>query len=242
MIVAMNLPYQRVLLKLSGEAIKGTRDYGIDPQFLVFIAEEIKSGLALGVEIAIVIGGGNIFRGLAASENGMDRIAADYTGMLATVMNSLALKDALMKVGIDARIQTAIDMKEIAEPFILDRARSHLKKNRVLIFAAGTGNPYFTTDTTAALRAAEIEADALFKATKVDGVYTSDPLKNPDAKKLETLSYMDVLKDELKVLDSTAVSLSKDNEIPIVVFDMNQPGNLVRALEGEAIGTIIGGK
>ncbi|MGA0242135.1 MAG: uridine monophosphate kinase, partial [Candidatus Marinamargulisbacteria bacterium] len=156
--------------------------------------------------------------------------------------NSLALKDALMKVGIDARIQTAIDMKEIAEPFILDRARSHLKKNRVLIFAAGTGNPYFTTDTTAALRAAEIEADALFKATKVDGVYTSDPLKNPDAKKLETLSYMDVLKDELKVLDSTAVSLSKDNEIPIVVFDMNQPGNLVRALEGEAIGTIIGGK
>ncbi len=238
----MSLPYQRVLLKLSGEAIKGTREYGIDPQFLVFIAQEIKSGLDLGVEIAIVIGGGNIFRGLAASENGMDRIAADYTGMLATVMNSLALKDALLKVNVDARIQTAIDMKEIAEPFILDKAQSHLNKGRVLIFAAGTGNPYFTTDTTAALRAAEIEADALFKATKVDGVYSNDPVKDSSAKKYDSLTYMDVLKDELKVMDSTAVSLSKDNNIPIVVFDMNHPGNLVRILKGEPIGTIIGGK
>ena len=242
MIKLMNLPYKRVLLKLSGEAIKGTRDYGIDPQFLVFIAEEIKAGLELGVEIAIVIGGGNIFRGLAASENGMDRIAADYTGMLATVMNSLALKDALIKVDVDARIQTAIDMKEIAEPFILDKARSHLNKGRVLIFAAGTGNPYFTTDTTAALRAAEIEANALFKATKVDGVYNCDPVQHSDAKKYNSLGYMDVLKDELKVMDSTAVSLSKDNNIPIVVFDMNQPGNLVKALTGESIGTVIGGK
>lgn len=238
----MTVPYKRVLLKLSGEAIKGTREYGIDPQFLVYLAEEIKAGLSVGVEIAIVIGGGNIFRGLAASENGMDRIAADYTGMLATVMNSLALKDALSKVDVDARIQTAIDMKEIAEPFILDRARSHLKKGRVLIFAAGTGNPYFTTDTTAALRAAEIEANALFKATKVDGVYSSDPVKDPSAKKYEELSYMDVLKDELGVMDSTAISLSKDNDIPIVVFDMNQPGNLVKVLEGETIGTVIGGK
>ena len=238
----MTVPYKRVLLKLSGEAIKGTRDYGIDPQFLVYLAEEIKAGLAVGVEIAIVIGGGNIFRGLAASENGMDRIAADYTGMLATVMNSLALKDALSKVGVDARIQTAIDMKEIAEPFILDRARSHLNKGRVLIFAAGTGNPYFTTDTTAALRAAEIEANALFKATKVDGVYSSDPVKDTSAKKFDSLSYMDVLKNELGVMDSTAISLSKDNDIPIIVFDMNQPGNLVKVLSGETIGTVIGGK
>ena len=238
----MSIPYKRVLLKLSGEAIKGTREYGIDPQFLVYIAKEIQSGLALGVEIAIVIGGGNIFRGLAASENGMDRIAADYTGMLATVMNSLALKDALGKVNVDARIQTAIEMKEIAEPFILDRARSQLQKGRVLIFAAGTGNPYFTTDTTAALRAVEIQADALFKATKVDGVYSSDPMKDENAQKYSQLSYMDVLKKELQVMDSTAISLSKDNDIPIVVFDMNQPGNLVKVLNGESIGTVIGGK
>ena len=242
MIDVMDLPYQRILLKLSGEAIKGSRDYGIDPQYLVYIAKEIQSGIDLGVEIAIVIGGGNIFRGLAASENGMDRVAADYTGMLATVMNSLALKDALGKVGVDARIQTAIDMKEIAEPFILDRARAHLNKGRVLIFAAGTGNPYFTTDTTAALRATEIGSDALFKATKVDGVYSSDPLKDEHATRYASLSYMDVLKKELHVMDSTAISLSKDNEIPIVVFDMNQPGNLVKILKGESIGTIIGGK
>jgi len=235
------LHYQRILLKLSGEAIKGSRDYGIDPQYLVFIANEIKMGIDLGVECAIVIGGGNIFRGLAASENGMDRVAADYTGMLATVMNALALKDALSKVGVESRIQTAIEMKEIAEPFILDRARSHLNKGRVLIFAAGTGNPYFTTDTTAALRATEIGSDALFKATKVDGVYSSDPLTNSDAVRYNELSYMDVLKNELHVMDSTAISLSKDNQIPIVVFDMNAPGNLVKALKGEPIGTVIGG-
>ncbi len=242
MINVMSLQYNRILLKLSGEAIKGGRDYGIDPQYLVYIAKEIKSGIDLGVQIAIVIGGGNIFRGLAASENGMDRVAADYTGMLATVMNSLALKDALGKVGIDARIQTAIDMKEIAEPFILDRARSHLNKGRVLIFAAGTGNPYFTTDTTAALRATEIGADGLFKATKVDGVYSSDPMIDSNATRYESLSYMEVLKKELHVMDSTAISLSKDNEMPIVVFDMNQPGNLVKILNGQPIGTVIGGK
>ena len=197
----------------------------------------------MGVELAIVIGGGNIFRGLAASENGMDRVAADYTGMLATVMNSLALKDALGKVGVDSRIQTAIEMKEIAEPFILDRAQAHMSKGRVLIFAAGTGNPYFTTDTTAALRATEIGADALFKATKkVDGVYSSDPIQNADAIRYSELSYMEVLRKELHVMDSTTISLSKDNDMPIVVFDMNQPGNLVSALNGESIGTVIGGK
>jgi uridylate kinase len=237
----MKLQYGRVLLKLSGEAIKGSRDYGIDPQYLVFIASEIKLAINKGVSLAIVIGGGNIFRGVAASENGMDRVAADYTGMLATVMNSLALKDALGKAGVDCRIQTAIEMKEIAEPFILDRARAHLAKGRVLIFAAGTGNPYFTTDTTAALRATEIGADALFKATKVDGVYSDDPVKNPNAVRFSELSYMDVLKQELHVMDSTAISLSKDNNMPIVVFNMNQPGNLVKVLEGGAIGTVIGG-
>lgn len=242
MIDVMSLQYNRILLKLSGEAIKGARDYGIDPKYLVYIAKEIKSAIDLGVQIAIVIGGGNIFRGLAASENGMDRVAADYTGMLATVMNSLALKDALGKVGIDARIQTAIDMKEIAEPFILDRARAHLSKGRVLIFAAGTGNPYFTTDTTAALRATEIDADGLFKATKVDGVYSNDPMVDSKATRYESLTYMEVLKKELHVMDSTAISLSKDNEMPIVVFDMNQPGNLVKILNGQSIGTVIGGK
>lgn len=236
----MPLCYKRILLKLSGEAIKGQRDYGIDPKFLVFLAEEVKRGIELGVQIAIVIGGGNIFRGLAASENGMDRVAADYTGMLATVMNALALKDALLKVSVDVRIQTAIDMKEIAEPFILDRADAHLKKGRVLIFAAGTGNPYFTTDTTAALRAAEIGADALFKATQVDGVYDADPMKHASAKKFNQLSYMDVLKNELKVMDSTAISLSKDNNIPIIVFSMSQLGNLTNLLQGKSIGTIIG--
>ena len=242
MIGLMSLLYKRILLKLSGEAIKGSREYGIDPKYLIYIAREIKSGIDLGVQIGIVIGGGNIFRGLAASENGMDRVAADYTGMLATVMNSLALKDALAKVGVDARIQTAIDMKEIAEPFILDRARAHLSKGRVLVFAAGTGNPYFTTDTTAALRATEINADGLFKATKVDGVYSSDPMIDLNATRYDSLSYMDVLKKELHVMDSTAISLSKDNQMPIIVFDMNQPGNLVKILSGESIGTVIGGK
>lgn len=242
MILIMHKTYNRVLLKLSGEAFKGSREYGIDPQFLVFVAEEIKQGVDLGVEIAIVIGGGNIFRGLAASENGMDRVAADYTGMLATVMNALALKDALGKVGIDTRVQTAIEMKEIAEPFILEKAFSHLKKGKVLIFAAGTGNPYFTTDTTAALRATEIHADALLKATKVDGVYSADPVKDASATKFDELSYMDVLQKELHVMDSTAISLSKDNDMPIVVFDMNVPGNLSKVLSGESVGTTIGGK
>jgi uridylate kinase len=242
MIVLMSVKYKRILLKLSGEAIKGSRDYGIDPKFLVFIAKEIQGAIQLGIEVAIVIGGGNIFRGLAASENGMDRVAADYTGMLATVMNALALKDALGKVSVDARIQTAIEMKEIAEPFILDKARTHLNKGRVLIFAAGTGNPYFTTDTTAALRATEMNCDALFKATKVDGVYSSDPMVDTSATKFDSLTYMDVLKKELHVMDSTAISLAKDNNMPIVVFDMNVEGNLQAILNGQPIGTVIGGK
>ena len=234
--------YHRILLKLSGEAFKGEREYGIDPQFLVYIAQEIKQVYDLGIEIGVVIGGGNIFRGISAAANGMDRIAADYTGMLATIMNALALQDALEKIEIDSRVQTSIEMKEIAEPFIVKKAIRHLQKKRVVIFAGGTGNPYFTTDTTAALRAAEIKAHALFKATKVDGVYDSDPIQNPGAKKYDSLSYMDVLKDQLKVMDSTAISLSMDNDIPIIIFDLKVPGNIKKILEGANIGTTIGGK
>lgn len=233
--------YNRILLKLSGEAFKGDREYGIDPQFLRFIADEIKDGLRLGVQIGIVIGGGNIFRGVAAAANGMDRVTADYTGMLATVMNGLALQDALQKVGIECRLQTSIEMREIAEPFILGKALRHFEKGRVVIFSGGTGNPYFTTDTTAALRAAEIKADAIFKATKVDGVYDSDPELNPEAVRYETLNHLDVLTHNLKVMDSTALSLSMDNNIPIVVYRMSEPGNFKRVLMGEAVGTCIKG-
>lgn len=233
---------RRILLKLSGEAFKGEREYGIDPSFLEYIAEEIRSIQELGIEIGIVIGGGNIFRGIAAAANGMDRVTADYSGMLATVMNGLALQDALTKKGIDSRVQTSIEMKEVAEPFILRRAIRHFEKNRVVIFSGGTGNPFFTTDTTAALRAAEICADVVYKATNVDGVYDSDPKKNPDAKKYENLTYLDVLSKELKVMDTTALSLSMDNNIPIVVFNMNKKGYIRRLLDGEKLGTYIGGK
>lgn len=235
-------PYRRVLLKLSGEAFKGDREYGIDPQFLRYIAKEIKNGMKSGVQIAVVIGGGNIFRGEAAAENGMDRVTADYSGMLATIMNALAFQDALKQVGVDSRVQTAIEMKAVAEPYILRRAERHLEKNRVVIFAGGTGNPFFTTDTTAALRAAEIDACAIFKATKVDGVYDSDPMKNPEAIRFESLSYMTVLQKKLKVMDTTALSLSMDNNIPIVVFNISQEGNIQNILEGQSIGTRIGGE
>ncbi|MBT5855720.1 UMP kinase [bacterium] len=235
-------PFKRILLKLSGEAFKGSRDYGIDPEFLVFVANELKEGYERGVQIAIVIGGGNIFRGIAAAANGMDRVTADYSGMLATIMNALALQDALKKVGLDSRVQTSIEMKEIAEPFILQKAVRHLEKNRIVIFAGGTGNPYFTTDTTAALRAAEIGADAIFKATQVDGVYDCDPMTNPDAKKYDELPYMEVLQKDLKVMDSTAISLSKDNDLPIVVFKLTDKGNIGKILGGESIGTVIGGE
>jgi len=232
--------YKRILLKLSGEAFKGDREYGIDPKFLVYLANELKEGHQQETEIGIVIGGGNIFRGVSAAANGMDRVTADYTGMLATVMNALALQDALQKVGVPSRVQTSIEMREIAEPYILRRALRHFEKGRIVIFAGGTGNPYFTTDTTAALRGAEIGADAIFKATKVDGVYDSDPKLNPNATKFKTLSYMDVLQKELKVMDTTALSLSMDNKIPIVVFSLLEKGNISKILKGEPLGTYIG--
>ncbi|MFA5879379.1 MAG: UMP kinase [Candidatus Margulisiibacteriota bacterium] len=236
-----NLKYKRILLKLSGEAFKGEREYGIDPKFLVYIGNEIKSVLELGFEIAIVNGGGNLFRGGPAAANGMDRVIGDYTGMLATIMNALALQDALTKVGVESRVQTSIEMRQIAEPFILNRALRHLSKNRIVIFAGGTGNPFFTTDTTAALRAAEIGADLILKATKVDGVYDSDPVKNPQAIKFKELAYMDLLKNRLNVMDSTALSLSMDHNIPIIVFSLKEPGNLKKVLLGEDLGTKIGG-
>lgn len=226
---------------MSGEAFKGDREYGIDPQFLVYVANEIREAVSLSVQIGIVIGGGNIFRGISGAANGMDRVTADYTGMLATVMNALALQDALAKVGVDSRVQTAIEMREVAEPFILRRALRHMEKNRVVIFAGGTGNPYFTTDTTAALRAAEIRADAIFKATKVDGVYEDDPTTHPEALKYDTLQHMDVLNRQLRVMDSTALSLSMDNKIPIMVFSLKEKGNIAKILMGEKIGTRIGG-
>lgn len=237
----INPKYKRVLLKLSGEAFKGERDYGIDPKFLIYVANEIKIAHESGCELGIVIGGGNIFRGISGAANGMDRVTADYSGMLATVMNALALQDALKKVGIESRVQSALEIREIAEPFILQRTLRHFTKSRVVIFAGGTGNPYFTTDTTAALRAAEIKADAIFKATKVDGVYTCDPVKFSTAEKFDSLSFMDVLQKELAVMDSTALSLCKDNNLPIIVFNISKPGNIVKALQGEQVGTTIGG-
>lgn len=235
----MKSKYNRVLIKLSGEAFKGRRDYGIDPQFMSFIAKEIVGAHNLGCEIGIVIGGGNIFRGLSASENGMDRVKADYSGMLATLMNALALQDALEKEKLDTRVLSALEIKEVAEPFILGKAIRHFKKGRVVIFAGGTGNPFFTTDTTASLRAAEINADVIFKATKVDGVYDSDPLKNSDAVKFDSLHYIDVLNKNLKVMDNTAITLCMNNNISIVVFDLNKQGSIKKALLGEKIGTKI---
>ena len=233
--------YKRVLLKLSGEAFKGSREYGIDPEFLLYIANEIKEPVMNNIQLGLVIGGGNIFRGVSAAANGMDRVTADYSGMLATIMNALALQDSLKKVGVDSRVQTSIEMKEVAEPFILKKAIRHFEKNRVVIFAGGTGNPFFTTDTTAALRAAEIEADAIIKATRVDGVYNADPEKEKTAIKFKNLSYMKALQDKLNVMDSTALSLSMDNDIPIIVYNLNKKGDLIKLLNGEEIGTLIGG-
>ena len=233
--------YQRILLKLSGEAFKGSREYGIDPQFLTNLAAEIQELHHHNIQIAIVIGGGNIFRGVAASMNGMDRVAADYTGMLATIMNAIALEDALKQLNIETRIQSAIEITQVAEPFILKKAKKHLDNNKIVIFAGGTGNPFFTTDTTAALRAAEIKAEAIFKATKVNGVYDKDPQQHKDAKKFDYLNHIDVLKQNLKVMDSTALSLTMDNDIPIIVFNLNEKGSIKKALFGEKIGTQIGG-
>jgi uridylate kinase len=231
--------YQRVLLKLSGEALAGKKGYGVDLTILKDLARDVKEIHELGVQIAIVIGGGNIFRGMSASEAGMDRASADYMGMLATVMNALAVQDALEKEGVFTRVQSAIEMQEIAEPYIRRRAERHLEKNRVVIFAAGTGNPFFTTDTAAALRACEIGAGVLLKATKVDGVYDSDPAKNPDAKKFEELRYIDVLSKGLEVMDSAAISLCMDNEMPIIVFNMNERGSMKNVILGKKVGTLI---
>lgn len=233
--------YKRVLLKLSGEALMGSKSFGIDQKMLLSIAKEVKDISASGVELAIVIGGGNIFRGLEASSEGMERTTADYMGMLATVLNSLALQNALEKSGVPTRLQTAIEMHELAEPYIRRKAVRHLEKGRCVIFAAGTGNPYFTTDTAAALRAVEIDADVIMKATKVDGVYSSDPVKNPSAKKFSEISYRDVLNKELKVMDSTAISLCKDNNLPIIVFSLLKRGNIKKILEGKKIGTLVRG-
>jgi uridylate kinase len=233
--------YKRILLKLSGEALAGQQGYGIDPVVINGIAGEVKEVLELGVEVALVIGGGNIFRGVAASSKGMDRASADYMGMLATVMNSLALQDALEKHGASTRVQSAIDMQEVAEPYIRRRAIRHLEKGRVVIFAAGTGNPYFTTDTAASLRAMEIGAQVILKATRVDGVYTADPRKDPAAVKIPRLTYLDVLKQGLQVMDATATSLCMDNNLPIIVFDLTSPGNIKKVICGEEIGTIVKG-
>ena len=234
------IPYKRILLKLSGEALMGDQSYGIDPAVATQVAREIGEIQAMGVQTAVVIGGGNIFRGVAASARGMDRATADYMGMLATVINALALQDALEQQGVVTRVVTAIEMRAVAEPFIRRRAIRHLEKGRVVIFAGGTGNPYFSTDTAASLRAMEIKADAILKATKVDGIYDADPMKVKDAKKFTDITYMDVLKLGLKVMDSTAISLCKDNNLPIIVFNLNQRGNIRRVLTGEKIGSRVG--
>ncbi|MBM4136219.1 MAG: UMP kinase [Nitrospira sp.] len=236
-----NRKYKRILLKISGEAMMGDMRYGIDPSTVDFVAKEIKDAVSRGIEVAVVIGGGNIFRGVEASLKGMERASADYMGMLATVINALALQNFLEKYGIPTRVQSAIEMKELAEPYIRRKAIRHLEKGRTVIFAAGTGNPYFTTDTAAALRAIEIGADVILKATKVDGIYSSDPMKDPGAKKYKTVSYIDVLKMGLNVMDSTAVSLCMDNNLPIVVFNLRGKGNIKKLIEGKKIGTLVRG-
>ena len=240
-ISAGELRYRRILLKLSGEALLGDRPYGVDPAFCAFIVRQVAEVHRLGVQVGIVVGGGNIFRGLAAAASGMDRATGDYIGMLATVMNGLALQDALERAGVQTRVMSAIAMNEVAEPYIRRRAVRHLEKGRVAIFVAGTGNPYFTTDTAAALRAVEIGAEVLLKATKVDGVYDADPLTNPDARRYAELEYADLLRDQLKVLDAAAVSLCMENDLPIVVFDLNKPDNITRVAAGQPVGTRIAG-
>ncbi len=235
------MTYQRVLLKLSGEALMGNLGYGIDPKVVADIAQEIKDVINHGIQLAIVVGGGNIFRGVKAASAGMDRATADYVGMIATVMNAMTLQDALEQMGVPTRVLTAIAMQEVAEPYIRRRAIRHLEKGRVIVFGAGSGNPFFTTDTTAALRAAEIDAEVVFKATKVDGVYDCDPKLNPNARRYESLTYSHVLAHDLRVMDGTAIALCKENDIPIIVFDLSVPGNIVRAIQGEKVGTIVGG-
>ncbi|KOP29628.1 UMP kinase [Exiguobacterium acetylicum] len=239
----MQPKYNRIVLKLSGEALAGDQGFGINPVIVKSISEQIRELIELNVEVAVVVGAGNIWRGKTGAELGMDRANADYMGMLATVMNSLALQDSLEDVGVETRVQTSIEMRQVAEPYIRRRAMRHLEKGRVVIFAAGTGNPYFSTDTTAALRAAEIEAEVILMAkNNVDGVYSADPNVDPEAKKFETLSYLDVLKDGLQVMDSTATSLCMDNDIPLIVFSLMEEGNIKRVVIGDEIGTIVRGK
>ena len=239
----MQPKYNRIVLKLSGEALAGDQGFGIHPGIVNSISNQIKELVELNVEVAVVVGAGNIWRGKTGAELGMDRANADYMGMLATVMNSLALQDSLESIGVETRVQTSIEMRQVAEPYIRRRAMRHLEKGRVVIFAAGTGNPYFSTDTTAALRAAEIEAEVILMAkNNVDGVYSADPNVDPDAKKFETLSYLDVLKDGLQVMDSTATSLCMDNDIPLIVFSLMEEGNIKRVVTGDEIGTLVRGK
>jgi uridylate kinase len=233
------MKYNRILLKLSGEALMGDRQYGIDPNRLSEYANEIKKIVDKNVEVAIVIGGGNIFRGIAGASNGMDRVQGDYMGMLATIINGLALQSALEEVDLQTRLLTAIEMKQIAEPFIKRRAVRHLEKGRVVIFGGGTGNPYFTTDTAAVLRAIEIHADVILKGTRVDGIYSSDPEKNKDAIKFENITFKEVLNRDLKVMDMTAFTLSEENKLPIIVFDMNKKSNLIKVVSGENVGTLV---
>ncbi len=235
-----NLKYSRILLKISGEALMGDNAYGIDSVTVNYIASEIR-GIAKKIQLAIVIGGGNIFRGVESSVRGIERVSADYMGMLATVINALALQNALERIGIHTRVQSAIEMQQLAEPYIRRRAIRHLEKGRIVIFAAGTGNPYFTTDTAAALRAMEIGAEVIIKATKVDGIYSSDPMKDPKAKRYRSISYIDVLKRGLAVMDSTAISLCMDNNLPIIVFNMRTKGNIRKIIEGKRIGTLVRG-
>jgi uridylate kinase len=235
------MTYHRVLLKLSGEALMGNLGYGIDPTVVADIAQEISEVLNQGIQLAVVVGGGNIFRGVKLAAAGMDRATADYIGMIATVMNAMTLQDALEQANVPTRVLTAIAMQEVAEPYIRRRAIRHLEKGRVVIFGAGSGNPFFTTDTTAALRAAEIDAEVVFKATKVDGVYDSDPHLNPNAHRYQSLTYGHVLAQDLRVMDGTAIALCKENNIPIVVFDLSVRGNILRAIKGEPVGTIVGG-
>jgi uridylate kinase len=233
--------YKRILLKISGEAMMGDQSYGVEPSTVDFIAKEIKDAISMGVQVAVVIGGGNIFRGVEASVKGIERASADYMGMLATVINALALQNYLEKYSIPTRVQSAIEMKELAEPYIRRKAMRHLEKGRTVIFAAGTGNPYFTTDTAASLRAMEIDAEVILKATKVDGIYSSDPMKDPSAKKYQTVTYIDVLKKGLSIMDSTAISLCMDNNLPIVVFNLRGKGNIRKIIEGKKIGTLVWG-
>lgn len=233
------MQYKRILLKLSGESLMGSKQFGIDADMVMLYANEIKQATNAGVQVAVVIGGGNIFRGIQATANGIDRVQGDYMGMLATVINSMALQSGLEKIGVSTRLLSAIEMKEIAEPFIKRRAVRHLEKGRVVIFGAGTGNPYFTTDTAAALRATEIEADVILKGTRVDGIYDSDPEKNPKAKKFDKLSFGDALKKKLSVMDLTAFTLCQENHLPIIVFDVNKKGNLKKVLDGKKIGTVV---